>query len=421
MFAFAISVFQLMSIASSNTAVIIPVDTSHISHVIEYLFFRRAPGSFAFPKGNNMTRRHFCPVSISARIAGVQLVDQFLWSALMLPESMYLSAEHYTVADALGYGNYHLKALCNSILVDHTVPPTPDNVSALYVTVCQQLEFSRTATLVPEEISLIEKGKHRKFPVTTTVSLTYEPLQYISEKFQFNAWSPDSTVHDYVCNLVDYEVPIKPTNTHARNQAILSLEFQLLSILIAHRQKFLDANPHIATAIQRIFKKPEPRPVEVKSNQVLEKLQRLEKMRLGRKCFQQQPPLTIQEQLTAAKLTASASSSSGIRNNAKQAMSQQQHQQQRQQHEHEHDESHQMNPKRSRSEEEPSSPPSLIGDDEEDEDRRQSQGSEERRGDDQTRDDTDSDETDDEEYEEEEEEEESQDNDDDIQEEEEES
>ena len=64
---------------------------------------------------------------------------------------------------------------------------------------------------------------------------------------------------------------------------------EMMKLSIAHRQKFLDSNPHINTGIQRIFRKTEVKQTpEIRSQKVLERIARLHKMRMARKCFRNQ-------------------------------------------------------------------------------------------------------------------------------------
>jgi hypothetical protein len=166
------------------------------------------------------------------------------------------------------------------LLSDYNICPTLDNLSTLVTTVSQQLDFSRAATLIPEESSLMEKGKYRKFPPIFNAVLSDEPSGY-NDKFCWNAWAPDDTVKRF-CDDIAREFRMT-------GKSRLDVEFQLLSQAIAHRQKFLDANPHINTGLQRIFRKPEVKQQpEVRSQKVLERIARLNKMRMARKCFQRQ-------------------------------------------------------------------------------------------------------------------------------------
>lgn len=238
----------------------------YVSHIIELIV--GVHGSIKSPPA-----RHLCPVTLSLRVAGVQLQDSFLWSALMI-------ADQSTTADAHGYGQGHLQAYCVGLLSDYNICPSLDNLSTVVTAVSQQIDFSRAATLIPEESSLMEKGKYRKFPPIFSASLVDEASGY-SEKFCWNAWASDATVKSFCDDVArDYKMSGK---------ARLDIEFQLLSQAIAHRQRFLDANPHINTGLQRIFRKPEVKQQpEVRSQKVLERIARLHKMRMARKCFQRQ-------------------------------------------------------------------------------------------------------------------------------------
>jgi hypothetical protein len=237
-----------------------------VSHIIELISvtnggLRQSPS------------RHLCPVTLSLRIAGVQLQDSFLWSALMI-------ADQNTTADIHGYGQSHLQAYCVGLLSDYNICPSLDNLSSVVSAVSQQLDFSRAATLIPEESSLMEKGKYRKFPPIFNASLV-DDLSGYSDRFCWNAWASDSTVKKF-CDDIAREYKMT-------GKSRLDVEFQLLSQAIAHRQKFLDANPHINTGLQRIFRKPEiKQQPEVRSQKVLERIARLNKMRMARKCFQRQ-------------------------------------------------------------------------------------------------------------------------------------
>jgi len=238
----------------------------YVTHIVELLVYTRVSPKPAPP-------RHLCPVVLSLRVAGVQLQDSFVWSALMI-------ADQNTAADIYGYGQSHLQAYCVGLLADYNICPTLDNLSTLVTAVSQQLDFSRAATLIPEESSLMEKGKYRKFPPIFNAVLSDENSGY-TDKFCWNAWAPDDTVKRF-CDDVGREYRMT-------GKSRLDIEFQLLSQAIAHRQKFLDANPHINTGLQRIFRKPEAKQQpEVRSQKVLERIARLNKMRMARKCFQRQ-------------------------------------------------------------------------------------------------------------------------------------
>ena len=235
----------------------------YVTHVVELLAFARLPAKLAPP-------RHLCPVVLSLRVAGVQVQDSFIWSALMI-------ADQNTTADLYGYGQMHLQAYCVGLLSDYNICPTLDNLSTLVSAVSQQLDFSRAATLIPEESSLMEKGKYRKFPPVFNAILSDEAFGY-TDRFCWNAWAPDSTAKRF-CDDVGREYQLS-------GKSRLDIEFQLLSQAIAHRQKFLDANPHINTGIQRIFRKVElKQQPEVRSQKVIERIARLNKMRSARKCF----------------------------------------------------------------------------------------------------------------------------------------
>lgn len=236
----------------------------HVTHIIELLDYAKVSSKPPPP-------RHLCPVVLSLRVAGVQIQDSFVWSALMI-------ADQATTADMFGYGQSHLQAYCVNLLSDYNICPTLDNLNYVVSAVSQQLDFSRAATLIPEESSLMEKGKYRKFPPSFNAILSDEVSGY-SEKFCWNAWAPDRIVRTF-CDDVTREWKMS-------GKSRLDIEFQLLSQSIAHRQKFLDANPHINTGIQRIFRKVELKhQPEARSQKVLERIARLNKMRMARKCFQ---------------------------------------------------------------------------------------------------------------------------------------
>jgi hypothetical protein len=235
----------------------------YVTHVIELLNYAKVS-----PKP--VPARHLCPVVLSMRVAGVQIQDSFIWSALMV-------VDQNTTADLYGYGQTHLQAYCVGLLSDYNICPTLDNLNHVVTSVSQQLDFSRAATLIPEESSLLEKGKYRKFPPAFNAALTDEASGY-NERLTWNAWAPDATVKKF-CDDVALQ-------WNMAGKSRLDLEFQLLSQAIAHRQKFLDANPHINTGIQRIFRKQEVKQApEVRSQKVLERIARLHKMRMARKCF----------------------------------------------------------------------------------------------------------------------------------------
>lgn len=236
-----------------------------VTHVVELLDHTRA--SKAAPS------RHLCPVVLSLRVSGVQIQDAFIWSALMI-------VDQSTTADVYGYGQTHLQAYCVGLLSDYNICPTLDNLNHIVSAVSQQLDFSRAATLIPEESSLMEKGKYRKFPPSFNATLTDEASGY-NDRFCWNAWAPDTTVKRF-CDDIAQQQGIN-------GKSKLDLEFQLLSQAIAHRQKFLDSNPHINTGIQRIFRKTEVKQTaEVRSQKVLERIARLHKMRMARRCFRNQ-------------------------------------------------------------------------------------------------------------------------------------
>ena len=242
-----------------------------VSHIIELIALTNICPKHTPP-------RHLCPVTLSLRIAGVQLQDSFLWSALMI-------ADQNTTADIHGYGQSHLQAYCVGLLSDNNICPSLDNLSSVVSAVSQQLDFSRAATLIPEESSLMEKGKYRKFPPIFNATL-FDDLSGYNDRFCWNAWASDSTVKKFFDDIArEYKMSGKSR---------LDVEFQLLSQAIAHRQKFLDANPHINTGLQRIFRKPEVKQQpEVRSQKVLQRIARLHKMRMARKCFQRQDGETI--------------------------------------------------------------------------------------------------------------------------------
>jgi hypothetical protein len=126
----------------------------------------------------------------------------------------------------------------------------------------------------------MEKGKYRKFPPSFNATLTDEESGY-SDRFCWNAWAPDTTLKRF-CDEIAVQYGMS-------GKSRLDLEFQLLSQAIAHRQKFLDSNPHINTGIQRIFRKTEVKQTpEIRSQKVLERIARLHKMRMARKCFRNQ-------------------------------------------------------------------------------------------------------------------------------------
>jgi hypothetical protein len=243
----------------------------YVSHITELLCFSTLSRSGAPP-------RHLCPIVLSLRVSGVQVQDSFVWSALMI-------VDQTTSADLYGYGQGHLQAYCASLLADHNICPTLDNLNTLVTAVSQQLDFSRAATLIPEESSLMEKGKYRKFPPVLTAQLQDESCGFF-ERFCWNAWATDTTVKRF-CDDVAREKALS-------GRSRIDIEFQLLSQAIAHRQKFLDANPHINTGIQRIFRKPDQKvqQPEVRSQKVLERIARLNKMRAARKCFNRAPGST---------------------------------------------------------------------------------------------------------------------------------
>ena len=245
--------------AKDESASILP----YVTHVVELLSYTRVSPKPAPP-------RHLCPIVLSLRIAGVQVQDSLLWSALMI-------VDQNTTADVYGYGQTHLQAYALGLLTDFNICPTLDNLNHLVTSVSQQLDFSRAATLIPEESSLMEKGKYRKFQPSFSASLTDEASGY-SDKFMWNAWAPDTTVKRF-CDDIARE-------WRMNGKSRLDIEFQLLSQAIAHRQRFLDANPHIYTGIQRIFRKTEVKQApEVRSQKVLERIARLHKMRMARRCF----------------------------------------------------------------------------------------------------------------------------------------
>lgn len=240
----------------------------YVTHVSELISFTHVTPTGAPP-------RHLCPIVLSLRVSGVQLQDSFVWSALMI-------ADQNTSADFYGFGQVHLQAYCVGLLSDYNICPTLDNLSALTTTVSQQLDFSRAATLIPEETSLMEKGKYRKFPPVFIAQVGDEVSGY-NERFCWNAWATDATVKRFCDDLA--------RANGLTGKSRLDIEFQLLSQAIAHRQKFLDANPHINTGIQRIFRKADQKnqQPEVRSKKVLERIARLNKMRAARKCFNREP------------------------------------------------------------------------------------------------------------------------------------
>ena len=235
----------------------------YVTHMVELLSYTRVSPRPSPP-------RHLCPIILNLRIAGVQLQDSLIWSALMI-------ADQNTSADLYGYGQTHLQAYALGLLADYNICPTLDNLNHLVSTVSQQLDFSRAATLIPEESSLMEKGKYRKFQPSFNASLSDEASGY-NDKFMWNAWAPDNSVKRF-CDDIARE-------WRMNGKSRLELEFQLLTQAIGHRQRFLDANPHINTGIQRIFRKQEVKQApEVRSQKVLERIARLHKMRMARRCF----------------------------------------------------------------------------------------------------------------------------------------
>jgi hypothetical protein len=235
----------------------------YVTHLIELLSLTRGSPKLPPP-------RHLCPINVALRVAGVQIQESLVWSALMI-------ADQATSADIFGYGQAHLQAYAIALLIDYNICPTLDNVNQLVSYVSQQLDFSRAATLIPEETSLMEKGKYRKFQPSFLALILDETSGY-NDKFMWNAWAPDDTIKRFCDDLA--------REHHMNGSSRLSVEFQLLSSAIAHRQKFLDANPHINTGIQRIFRKAEVKQTpEVRSQKVLERIARLHKMRMARRCF----------------------------------------------------------------------------------------------------------------------------------------
>lgn len=240
----------------------------YVTHVLELI-------SYTHVTADGIPPRHLCPIVLSLRISGVQIQDSFVWSALMI-------ADQNTSADFYGFGQVHLQAYCVGLLSDFNICPTLDNLSVLTTTVSQQLDFFRAATLIPEETSLMEKGKYRKFPPVFIAQVNDEVSGY-SERFCWNAWATDATVRRFCDDLARANA--------LKGKSRLDIEFQLLSQAIAHRQKFLDANPHINTGIQRIFRKSDQKnqQPEVRSQKVIERIARLNKMRAARKCFNREP------------------------------------------------------------------------------------------------------------------------------------
>ena len=236
----------------------------YVTHVVEFL-------GALHTSTKPPPLRHLCPIVLSLRVAGVQIQDSFVWSALMI-------ADQPTTADVHGYGQTHLQAYCVGLLADNNICPSLDNLNFVVSAVSQQLDFSRAATLIPEESSLMEKGKYRKFPPTFNAVLADDTSGY-SDKFTWNAWAPDAIAKDFCDDVA--------SRFRMNGKSRLEIEFQLLSQSIAHRQKFLDANPHINTGIQRIFRRIEVKqPAEARSQKVLERIARLNKMRMARRCFQ---------------------------------------------------------------------------------------------------------------------------------------
>lgn len=234
-----------------------------VSHIVELLDHPRVSSRTPPP-------RHLCPIVLSLRIAGVQVQDTLVWSALMI-------VDQNTSADSFGYGQSHLQAYAVGLLADYNICPTLDNLNHFVTSVSQQLDFSRAATLIPEETSLMEKGKYRKFQPSFLASVVDEQTGY-NDKFMWNAWAPDNTIKRF-CDDISRQWSMS-------GKSRLDIEFQLLSQAIAHRQRFLDANPHINTGIQRIFRKTEVKQApEVRSQKVLERIARLHKMRMARRCF----------------------------------------------------------------------------------------------------------------------------------------
>ena len=202
-----------------------------MTHFRDLLFSPRISPDFVPPA------RHLCPVSLAVKIHGVAVSDRFLWSALLID-----NFSRNPVAEALGYGAATLHAYCGSLLVDAGIVPTYEFVTQLSAAVIQQLELHRAASLVPDEYQCIEKSKGRRFDRYAKIEISDENVH---EKFLWNCWAPDSIAKEFIAHFVA-ESSIKPSSA-------VILEMQLLTQAIAHRQRFLDVNPHIHTAMQRVF------------------------------------------------------------------------------------------------------------------------------------------------------------------------
>ena len=181
--------------------------------------------------------RHLAPVSLSVKIHGIPVVDRFLWSALLIDNSSKNPA-----VEALGYGAAALHSYCAALLIDSGVVPAYEFVTQVSAAVIQQLDLNRAAALVPEESQCIERSKGRKFDRCAKIDLSDDGVY---EKIVWNCWAPDSVASEFIKHFcADYSV--KPSATN-------SLLIQLISGAISHRQKFLDAQPHIHTALLRVF------------------------------------------------------------------------------------------------------------------------------------------------------------------------
>jgi hypothetical protein len=173
------------------------------------------------------------------KIHGIAVSDRFIWSALLVD-----NFSRNAVAEALGYGAATLHAYCAALLVDCGIVPTYEFVTQLSAAVIQQLDLHRSAALVPDEYQCIERSKGRRFDRYTKAELSDESSS-VFERFLWNCWAPDETIREFIRHLVA-ENSLKP-------QSAVLLETQLLTQSIAHRQRFLDAYPHIHTALQRVF------------------------------------------------------------------------------------------------------------------------------------------------------------------------
>jgi hypothetical protein len=204
-----------------------------ITHIRDLLYSPRTASDYKPPS------RHLCPVSISVKIHGVAVNDRFIWSALLID-----NFSRNLVAEALGYGAATLHAYCSSLLIDSGIVPTYEFVTQLSAAVVQQLDLHRAATLVPDEYQCIEKTKGRRYDRYARIEIS-DDASGVHEKFLWNCWAPDTTIRDFIGHL--------GAENSLRPQSVVALETQLLTQAIAHRQKFLDSNLHIFTALQRVF------------------------------------------------------------------------------------------------------------------------------------------------------------------------